>query len=120
MNKPGITLNRVLIGLGISRYRLHKATGIHSSDLYRITHGTRKISPGVALRLGEYFKNIDPRELSIASRGFKRLNAEFWYSLQSEYILWESKVKHREKIGEIKPYRMPRKPPSAHQIAKSQ
>ena len=120
MNKPGITLNSVLIGLGLSRYRLQKATGIHSSDLYRITHGTRKISPGVALRLGEYFKNIDPRELSIASRGFKRLNAEFWYSLQSEYTLWESKVKHHERVGGIKPYRRPRKPASANQIAKSQ
>jgi addiction module HigA family antidote len=57
--------------LGLSAYRLSKATGISAQQLGRIINGTRGISGDVALRLARAFGT----------------SAQLWMGLQAQYDL---------------------------------
>jgi addiction module HigA family antidote len=59
--------------LGISRYRLAKATGIPESRLSRLVQGKVAVSTDTAFRLGLYF-GVSPRN---------------WLNLQNAYDLME-------------------------------
>jgi len=59
--------------LGISRYRLAKATGIPESRLSRLVQGKVAVSADTAFRLGLYF-GVSPRN---------------WLNLQNAYDLME-------------------------------
>ena len=71
---PGeILLHDFLEPMGITRYRLAKATGIPQAQVLRICAGTRAITVETAVRLGVFF-GVDPRN---------------WLNLQRAYDLEE-------------------------------
>ena len=69
----GITRYRLAKATGIPRYRLAKATGIPQAQVLRICAGTRAITVETAVRLGVFF-GVDARN---------------WLNLQRAYDLEE-------------------------------
>ena len=63
---PGEHLAEYLDELGISQYRLAKATGVPPRRVNEIVHGRRAITADTALRLGQAL----------------RMTPEFWLNLQ--------------------------------------
>jgi len=75
---PGVMLREdFLEPLGISAYRLAKATELSQSHIADLLKGKRNITPETAIRLGEAFDT----------------SAEFWMRLQSHYDLIEVRRK---------------------------
>ena len=69
---PGeILLEDFLRPLGISQYRLAKATSVPARRINEIVHGQRSITADTALRLSRFFGTTD----------------RFWLNLQSRYDL---------------------------------
>jgi addiction module HigA family antidote len=69
---PGeILLEEFLEPLGLSQYRLAKATSVSPRRINEIVHGKRSISADTALRLARYFGTTD----------------RFWLNLQVRYDL---------------------------------
>jgi addiction module HigA family antidote len=67
---PGEVLNEeFLIPLGITAYRLAKATNIPQTRVSEIIKGNRRITADTALRLSVFFGN----------------SAKFWLGLQDDY-----------------------------------
>ena len=67
---PGeILLEEFLGPMGISQYRLAKATSVPARRINEIVHGKRSITADTALRLSRYFGMSD----------------RFWMNLQSRY-----------------------------------
>ena len=67
---PGeILLEEFLKPMGISQYRLAKATSVPARRINEIVHGKRSITADTALRLSRYFGMSD----------------RFWMNLQSRY-----------------------------------
>ena len=67
---PGeILLEEFLEPMGISQYRLAKATSVPARRINEIVHGKRSITADTALRLSRYFGMSD----------------RFWMNLQSRY-----------------------------------
>ena len=69
---PGeILREEFLEPLGLSQYRVAKATGVPPRRINEIVHGKRAVSADTALRLGRLFGT----------------SAEFWMNLQAKYDL---------------------------------
>jgi len=69
---PGeILLEEFLNPLGISQYRLAKATSVPARRINEIVHGKRSITADTALRLSRFFGTSD----------------RFWLNLQTRYDL---------------------------------
>jgi addiction module HigA family antidote len=69
---PGeILLEEFLKPMGISQYRLAKATSVPARRINEIVHGKRSITADTALRLSKYFGMSD----------------RFWMNLQTRYDL---------------------------------
>ena len=69
---PGeILLEEFLKPMGISQYRLAKATSVSARRINEIVHGKRAITADTALRLSKYFAMSD----------------RFWMNLQIRYDL---------------------------------
>jgi addiction module HigA family antidote len=69
---PGeVLLEEFLVPLGISQYRLAKATGIPQTRVSQIVKHRRAVTADTALRLGRFF----------------RTSPEFWMNLQALYDL---------------------------------
>jgi addiction module HigA family antidote len=67
---PGeILLEEFLKPMGISQYRLAKATSVPARRINEIVHGKRSVTADTALRLSRYFGMSD----------------RFWMNLQSRY-----------------------------------
>jgi antitoxin HigA-1 len=83
---PGeILLEEFLEPLGISQYRLAKATSMPPRRVNEIVHGTRAISPNTALRLA--------RALGTTAR--------FWLNLQARYDLETEDLAHHDEFDRI-------------------
>jgi len=67
----GILLEEFLQPLGVSQYRLAKATSVPPRRINEIVHGLRSITADTALRLARYFGT----------------SAAFWMNLQTRYDL---------------------------------
>lgn len=86
---PGeILREEFLKPLGITPYRLAKATHIPATRVSEIIKERRGISADTALRLGKYFGT----------------SAEFWLGLQKEYELREARVLKEHELKEIETY----------------
>ncbi|MFQ5626216.1 MAG: HigA family addiction module antitoxin [Methyloligellaceae bacterium] len=71
-NHPGeILLEEFLEPMGISQYRLAKATSVPARRINEIVHGKRSITADTALRLSKFFGTSD----------------RFWTNLQTRYDL---------------------------------
>jgi addiction module HigA family antidote len=69
---PGeVLLEKFLLPLGISQYRLAKDTGVPPRRINEIVHGKRAITADTALRLSRFFGTSEP----------------FWLNLQTHYDL---------------------------------
>ncbi len=68
---PGEHLKDILRDLGLSQYRLAKASGVPPVRINDIVHCRRAITPGTALRIGKALG----------------LTPEFWLNLQRMYDL---------------------------------
>ena len=67
---PGeVLLKDFLEPMGITRYRLAKATGIPQAQVLRICAGQRAITVETAVRLGVFF-GVDPRNWLNLQRAF--------------------------------------------------
>ncbi len=85
---PGEILNEeFLIPLGISAYRLSKATFIPQTRISEIIKGNRRITADTALRLSKYLGT----------------SAKFWLGLQDDYDLEEEGFEKREELASILP-----------------
>lgn len=86
---PGEVLDEEFMKpLGITAYRISKATDIPQTRLSEIIRGKRRLSADTALRLGKYFGN----------------SAEFWLGLQSDYDLEEERRGIRSELNRIQTY----------------
>jgi len=74
--------------LGISAYKLAKATKIPATRISQIIKGKRRITADTALRFGKFFGN----------------SADFWLGIQMEYDLRKEKVEIESVLEEIKEY----------------
>ena len=85
---PGeILLEEFLIAMGISAYRLSKATFLPQPRISEIIKGKRSISADTALRLAKFF-GTDPK---------------FWLSLQADFDLEEALKIKELVLKEIRP-----------------
>lgn len=87
---PGeILLEEFLKPLGLSQYRLAKATHVYPRKINEIVQGKRAITADTALRLGRFFGT----------------SAEVWMNLQAHYELELARDKLEEQVAqEVKPY----------------
>lgn len=86
---PGEILREEFIKpLGITPYKLAKATRIPATRVSEIIREKRGISADTALRLGKYFGT----------------SAEFWLGLQKEYELREARALKEHELKEIERY----------------
>ncbi|NOY27073.1 MAG: HigA family addiction module antidote protein [Oligoflexia bacterium] len=82
---PGeILLEEFLIPMGVTQYRLAKATGVDPRRINEIVHGRRGISADTALRLGLFF-GVEP---------------QMWLNLQARYDLELAAQQHGSSIQE--------------------
>lgn len=87
---PGEVLREEFLKpLGITPYKLAKATHIPATRISEIVKERRGISADTALRLGKYFGT----------------SAEFWLGLQKEYELREARILKEHELEEIETYR---------------
>jgi len=85
---PGEVLEEELLRpLGLTAYRLAKATKIPITRISEIVKGRRRVTADTALRLSTFFGN-SPR---------------FWLGLQNDYDLEEEQVKIERDLKEISP-----------------
>lgn len=75
--------------MGITAYKLSKATMIPATRISQIIKGNRRITADTALRLGKYFGN----------------SAEFWLGLQTEYDLRKEKAVLEYVLEKIEEYK---------------
>lgn len=86
---PGeILVEEFLKPMGITAYRLAKATGVPQTRISQIIHEKRGISAETALRLGRFFG----------------MSAEFWLGLQNDFDLKEKKRSLHKELDKIKTY----------------
>lgn len=86
---PGEVLKEEFLDeLGISAYRLAKATGIPQTRISEIVKGTRRITADTALRLSRYFGNTP----------------KFWLGLQDDFDIEEELHAKSAELGNIKSY----------------
>ena len=87
---PGILLKEEYLDeMGITPYRLAKATGlsqIHVSDLLK---GKRNITPKTAYLLGKFFETTP----------------EFWLNLQTHYDMTEARRKLGNRLDQVVSYK---------------
>jgi len=82
---PGeILLEEFLQPLGISQYRLAKATSVPPRRINEIVHGQRAITADTALRLSRFFGTTD----------------RYWLNLQARYDLEMEKDKLGKRLEE--------------------
>ena len=82
---PGeILLEEFLEPMGISQYRLAKATSVPARRINEIVHGKRSITADTALRLSRYFGMSD----------------RFWMNLQSRYDIELEKDRLGSRLNE--------------------
>jgi antitoxin HigA-1 len=82
---PGeVLLEEFLDPMGITQYRLAKATGVDPRRINGIVHGKRAITADTALRLGLFF-GIEP---------------QMWLNLQARYDLEVATQVHGREIEE--------------------
>ena len=82
---PGeILLEEFLEPMGISQYRLAKATSVPARRINEIVHGKRSITADTALRLSRYFGMSD----------------RFWMNLQSRYDIELEKDRSGSRLDE--------------------
>jgi addiction module HigA family antidote len=74
----------------LTRYKVGKETGIHSTRMSDILKGKRKLTVGMALKLAKYFGE----------------SAEEWLRLQTEAELKKERIKLKEQLAKIKPLKM--------------
>ena len=85
---PGeILLEEFLIPMGISAYRLAKATYLPQTRISEIIKGNRRITADTALRFAKFFGT----------------SAKFWLGLQDDYDLEEEKNQKEKELNNIKP-----------------
>jgi addiction module HigA family antidote len=85
---PGVRLREdILEPLGISNYKLAKATGLTQSHIGDLVKGKRSITPETAMRLGKALN----------------MSAEYWMGLQSHYDLIELRRKYAAAPLSVKP-----------------
>lgn len=85
---PGEILAEEFLGpLGISQYRLAKATGLTQTHIGQIVKGKRRITPDAGLRIA--------RALGVSDR--------YWIDLQTNYDTIIAKIKHAEQIAAVEP-----------------
>jgi addiction module HigA family antidote len=85
---PGEVLEEEFLKpLGLTAYRLAKATKIPITRISEIVKGRRRVTADTALRLSTFFGN-SPR---------------FWLGLQNDYDLEEEQVKIERDLKEISP-----------------
>jgi antitoxin HigA-1 len=75
--------------MGISAYKLAKATFIPATRISQIIKGNRRITADTALKLGKFFGN----------------SADFWLGIQMEYDLRKEKAEIQYVLEEIEEYR---------------
>lgn len=86
---PGeILLEEFLEPLGISAYRLSKATGMPQTRISQILKGTRSVTADTSLRLAKYFGN----------------SPQFWLGLQHDYDLEEESKRLETELARIQPF----------------
>ena len=82
---PGeILLEEFLEPMGISQYRLAKATSVPARRINEIVHGKRSVTADTALRLSRYFGMSD----------------RFWMNLQSRYDIELEKDRLGKRLDE--------------------
>jgi antitoxin HigA-1 len=85
---PGEVLEEEFLKpLGLTAYRLAKATKIPITRISEIVKGRRRVTADTALRLSTFFGN-SPR---------------FWLGLQNDYDLEEEQIKIERDLKEIPP-----------------
>jgi addiction module HigA family antidote len=85
---PGeVLLEEFLVPLGVSQYRLAKATGVPARRINEIVHGTRGITTNTAMRLAKAFGTT----------------ARFWLNLQVRYDLEVEDAAHHDEFERIQP-----------------
>lgn len=77
-----------LVPLGLSQYRVAKATGVPPRRINEIVHGTRSITADTALRLARYFGTSD----------------RFWLNLQARYDLEVEKDRLGDSLNKVVAY----------------
>jgi antitoxin HigA-1 len=83
---PGeILLTEFLEPLGISQYRLARATGLPQTRISEIVHGNRRITPNTALRLS--------RALGLSER--------YWLNMQTDYDIELEHDEHEEDLRRV-------------------
>jgi antitoxin HigA-1 len=75
--------------MGISAYKLAKATFIPATRISQIIKGNRRVTADTALKLGKFFGN----------------SADFWLGIQMEYDLRKEKAEIQYVLEEIEEYR---------------
>jgi antitoxin HigA-1 len=75
--------------MGISAYKLAKATFIPATRISQIIKGNRRVTADTALKLGKFFGN----------------SADFWLGIQMEYDLRKEKAEIQYVLEEIEKYR---------------
>ena len=87
---PGEVLKiEFLDALGISAYRLAKATFIPQTRISQIVAGKRRVSVDTALRFSKFFGN----------------SVQFWMGIQSEFEVREEEDKIKKELKEIRHYK---------------
>lgn len=85
---PGAILKEEFLKpLGITAYRLSKATFIPQTRVSELLKGNRRITADTALRLSKYFGT----------------SAKFWLGLQDDFDLEEEKNTKQKELNTIKP-----------------
>ena len=86
---PGeILLEEFLKPMGISAYRLSKATAIPQTRISAIIKGNRSITADTALRLSKYFS----------------VSAKFWLGLQDDYDIEEESRNLKKTLNSIRSF----------------
>ena len=86
---PGeILKEKFLDPLGISAYRLAKATRVPQDCVSNILHGRRGVTADTALRFGRFF-GLEP---------------QFWLNLQTRYGLEVAREALGEQLAEVTPF----------------
>lgn len=86
LEHPGTILKEEFIKpLGLSNYKVAKATGISEVTIGRIVKGSQPITPNSGLRLAKFFG----------------LSDDYFVKIQMQYDVDEVKQKEGKKIGKI-------------------
>ena len=92
---PGeILVEKFLIPLQITAYRLSKDLKIPQTRISEIIKGNRRITADTALRLSQYFGN----------------SAKFWLGLQDDFDIEEEKESKAQELQSIKRFDTPKLP----------